>query len=72
MTKYYVIKNPETGKYIQIDQSSGGYPYETELKDAKFWTVKCQALDYKASFYSENNTYKANNWEIRELELVVS
>lgn len=33
----YVIKNDATGRFIAIDNSSGGYPYDTEIHTAKFW-----------------------------------
>lgn len=56
----YVIKNYKTGKYINIDQSSGGYPYQTDIENAKFWYNRKLVLDYIKIFSNEP-------WELHEL-----
>lgn len=47
----YIIKNNKTGEYIAIDQASGGYPYDTDIFNAKIWHTKQEAREYnKMSF----------------------
>lgn len=42
----YIIKNEKTGKFIGIDLSTGGYPYDTNIENAKIWSNKLDAYNY--------------------------
>ena len=59
--KMYVIKNNETNKWIAIDSTSGGYPYDTEIHNAKIFYDKKSALNYK-------NVMKGN-WSLFQLQV---
>ena len=50
----YVIKNNSTGEFIAVDNSSGGYPYNTSLHQAKIWFSKEDAFRYKNMFHNED------------------
>ena len=52
----YVLKNNKTGKYIGIDNASGGYPYDCDLTGAKIWTDKKQAKGYAETFPNKELT----------------
>ena len=56
----YVIKNNTTDKYIAIDHSSGGYPYDVNVASAKVFYLLEDAVEYKSMFYK-------NDWTIHEL-----
>lgn len=58
----YIIKNTKTNKYIAIDNSSGGYPYETEWYNASVWSGINEAKNYKSVF--SNNQFNSNDWKI--------
>ena len=60
--KSYVIKNNVTDKYIGIDNASGGYPYNTELRFAYIFRDKKEANSYY-------NTFKSSypDWSLYEL-----
>ena len=64
----YIIQNPKTGKFIQLDIPSGGYPFETEWYNAKFWTSLEEAKKYREVFVSPSNIYNTNinskHWKI--------
>lgn len=50
----FVLKSP-SGKYIAIDDASGGYPYEVaEWNRATLWTDVANLLSYKKMFQKEN------------------
>ena len=50
--------------YIAMDNSSGGYPYETSnFMRAKVWYSKDEAEKYKSMFNSDGN----NGWELKKL-----
>ncbi len=42
----YILKDTKTGKYINIDRTSGGYPYKTSFHNAKLWYDKTEAKEY--------------------------
>lgn len=46
MEKVIVIKNVLTGKFIALDSASGGYPYETDIRQCKIWISKQEAHGY--------------------------
>jgi len=56
----YVIKINNTPCYVGIDETSGGYPYETEIRFAKIWNSIENAIEYMAMFKNEN-------WDLYEL-----
>ena len=62
----YVIKNTTTGKYIDIDSASGGYPYEVDfLYSAHVFHSKEDALKYKKVMKpGESESLKNDNWEL--------
>lgn len=50
----YVIKTV-TGKYIGIDEASGGYPFETtSIQNAQKWYSPIVAKNYYDKFPKEN------------------
>lgn len=59
----YVIKNDNTGQYIGMDQTSGGYPYDTEIEKALIWYDKDEAFDYKRMFPREHWSLHIINFE---------
>lgn len=49
MSKYIFMT--ADGKYIGMDQASGGYPYETDdLFSAKPWSSREAAMNYEKHF----------------------
>ena len=59
--KKFVIKDlNKKDQFINIDQSSGGYPYSTTIDRANFFISFEEAEKYKKVFHKEN-------WEIKEL-----
>ena len=60
----YVIKNNTTDRYIGVDESSGGYPYDTEAIYAKIWNNALAALEYYSLFR------KTENWTLHMLTVV--
>ncbi len=45
--KAYILYNPKSGKYIQLDQASGGYPYEVNnWYNARFFAKRDRADEY--------------------------
>ena len=45
----------EEGLYVGIDDSSGGYPYTTNIPTSIYlWRSKEEALKYKSHFPKEN------------------
>jgi hypothetical protein len=64
----YVIKNDDTGKFIAIDNSSGGYPYDTEIHNAKFWHDKDDAFRYKNVFKNEKWSLHTISFEIEKCD----
>ena len=61
----YVIENTKTGKWIGIDDASGGYPYDTDLIFAKKFRSIDEAVKYR-------NVMKEEHWQLRELNLLVN
>ena len=61
MRTWYIIKNETTGKYIGIDRTSGGYPYDTEIYRAHRFGTQQEAKEYKDTIKSKNN------WKLHEL-----
>jgi len=62
---FYVIKNKDTNKYIDIDLHSGGYPYECDLMRAhRFMTYK-DAEEYLKIF---ERSYKYK-WIIKKAQI---
>lgn len=59
--KMYVIKNNDTNKWIGVDKSSGGYPYDTDIERAEIFYDKESAIKYR-------NIMKAN-WSLFRLEM---
>lgn len=59
--KIYVIKNNETNKWIGVDETSGGYPYDTDIERAEIFYDKESAIKYR-------NVMKAN-WSLFKLEV---
>ena len=59
--KMYVIKNNDTNKWIGVDKSSGGYPYDTDIERAEIFYNKESAIKYR-------NVMKAN-WSLFRLEM---
>jgi hypothetical protein len=57
----FVIRNRVTLKFIKIDQSSGGYPYETEIYNA-FHFGKVEAHQYRQIMHDET-------WDLYKLYL---
>jgi hypothetical protein len=62
MKEFYVIVTKE-GRYIDIDQSSGGYPYET-LISPKLWTSKKEAKSYANKFGERSKDWSLHTFEI--------
>lgn len=62
MKRYYVLEY-ENGDYVGLDKDSGGYPYCTDLKEAKFWLAQNDALMYMKMFPEEK-------WNLFQVELV--
>jgi hypothetical protein len=62
MNEYYVLKNEKTGKFINIDRESGGYPYDTELIYAKFFSSISEAGEY-------NDMFKKERWKLGKLKI---
>ena len=52
----FVLKNNKTGKYIGVDNNSGGYPYDCEINVAKIWTDKNKAKNYANSIKDKEIT----------------
>jgi hypothetical protein len=45
----YVLKSVKTGKFIAVDSSTGGYPYEVDdLWRARIWEDPIAAIRYTA------------------------
>lgn len=65
MENFYVIYDPKSLMFVAIDQSSGGYPYLVPLRRANQFETFEKASKYKDMFRSPNNTYKANDWEVK-------
>ena len=65
MKEQYVIVDNKTKKYIAIDQSSGGYPYESNLA-SKIWSSKAEAKKY-ADMFGE----RSENWSLHTLEVSI-
>ena len=63
MKQYFVIKNNKTNKYIDIDQTSGGYPYDTELINCKKFQLE-EAIEYK-------NIFKNEDWKILKFQYYI-
>lgn len=62
----YVIYDTEVKKYIKIDMSSGGYPYEVvTLQQAEFFFDVNHALKYirTMSGYSKN-------WVVKKIGII--
>ena len=64
----YVIKNDATGKFIAVDNSSGGYPYDTEIHTAKFWYDKDDAFRYKNVFKNEKWSLHTVSFELEKCD----
>jgi hypothetical protein len=48
---YWVLTNPTTGRLIDIDESSGGYPYDVDSPArAHFFPNRDEAEGYKKHF----------------------
>ena len=66
----YVIRNNKKGgysRYIAIDNASGGYPYETTIRNAHIFDSEVSVLEYY-------NACKITNpdWVICKLEYLVT
>lgn len=59
----FVIKNLNTGKYIDEDHDSGGYPYDVELHRAKVYLT----LESAEKYYKVCNWNGKEKWEIHRL-----
>lgn len=46
----YVLKNTENEKYVSVDYSSGGYPFETEINNATIFTKLEEVKRYNKIF----------------------
>jgi len=57
----YIIKNNKTDKYVNVDRTSGGYPYDTEIQFAYVWVDIEEAIGYMVLFKNEN-------WSLYELK----
>lgn len=53
--KFYVLKYPN-GKFVRIDYSSGGYPCETDIDNAKIWRDIVEIVKYFNTNFRENFT----------------
>ena len=49
MEKFYCLQYPD-GKLVGIDQSSGGYPWPTDIFNCQKFKTKELALGYKSHF----------------------
>lgn len=56
----YVIKNNKTEKYIAIDKTSGGYPYDTGIEYSEVFKEIKEAEIYK-------NIFSSYDWSIHKL-----
>lgn len=54
----YILKNNNTNQYIGIDQSSGGYPYDTSITGATKFETREEALSYKEIFNYDWSLFK--------------
>jgi hypothetical protein len=61
MDKNYVIKNNKTGYFVAVDTSSGGYPYDVTISDAKIFT-----RDFAKSY---RNLFPDEDWSLHALEV---
>lgn len=59
MDELFVIRNRKTGKFIGVNQSSGGYPYETDIFSAE------RMSRYTANGYRQ--TMHEANWDLYSL-----
>jgi len=63
MRTIYVIKNNETGKFIAVDQPSGGYPYDVDIEYAHIFT-KPEAQRYWGVMKAD--------WSLHELTMTTT
>lgn len=65
----YVIRTNKNlaCRYIALDSASGGYPYETSIRNAHIFDSEQSVLDYYNIFKKENL-----DWVICKLDYVVT
>lgn len=75
-SKTYVIKNNDTDKWINIDNASGGYPYDVDIHKAKIFYDKESALKYLKVMNKNWSLFRLDmfvfpvNWEDNEVEVL--
>lgn len=64
----YVTKGDEEIRYfIGIDQSSGGYPFHTEvLNSAAIWNDRTELISYMNMFHDQ---CERENWYVMDVQL---
>lgn len=65
MRTMFVLYDPATGKFIALDNGSGGYPWQPDnWIQAKFWHNVQDAIQYR-------KTMRAFEWQVKEVQLLV-